>query len=406
MPGKNRNVIIRIALLLMLALIICLLSGCGQKEPAAPTAAPETVTEAPTEEPTEVPTEAPTEEPTEAPTEAPTEEPTEAPTEAPTEEPTEVPTEVPTEEPTEAPTEAPTEEPTEVPTEAPTEEPAVAPTEEPAEETAETPAEEPAEAADAEPAATAEPVLLVTLNGQEFWSNNDYLEYMISYYSDYASYYGYDISTEEMASTIRQYSLQYTMRTALIRQKAVELGLGEITDENRAAMEATAKTQWEEIIQSYIEDAGTLTDESTDEDRQAARADAEAQLLTIGYDEARYVSEYIEGASEQLLTERVQDYLTEGKTVTDEEVQAYFDDLVKEDRETYEGNVSTYEFYTQYYGQSSYYVPEGYRSIVHILLPVDEELLASWKDLTARLEEQKEDEQSEPTETEPAESGG
>ena len=46
---------------------------------------------------------------------------------------------------------------------------------------------------------------------------------------------------------------------------------------------------------------------------------------------------------------------------------------------------------TQYYGQDSYYVPEGYRGIVHILLKVDQELLDAWKDLTARFEEQQAD---------------
>ena len=49
-----------------------------------------------------------------------------------------------------------------------------------------------------------------------------------------------------------------------------------------------------------------------------------------------------------------------------------------------------YEYSTQYMNQSSYYVPEGYRGITHILLEVDEELMNNYKNLTASLEEQEE----------------
>ena len=107
------------------------------------------------------------------------------------------------------------------------------------------------------------------------------------------------------------------------------------------------------------------------------------------------ISQYTEEASEQLLTDRLKAYLTADKTVTDEEVQAYFDDLVKDDKESYENDVGSYEFYSRYYGQPSYYTPEGYRGVTHILLKVDDELLNTWKDLSARLEEQKSDAQAE-----------
>ena len=102
------------------------------------------------------------------------------------------------------------------------------------------------------------------------------------------------------------------------------------------------------------------------------------------------------------LIDRVKAYLMNGKTVTDEEVEAYYNDLVQEDRETYEGQIPTYEFYTNYYGQSSYYIPEGFRSVIHILLPVDETLLNDWKDLSARLEEQENAENAETTDNDEA----
>ena len=253
------------------------------------------------------------------------------------------------------------------------------------------------EATVVEPAAeeTSEPVLLVTVNGEEIWSNSDYLQMILSYYLDVAESNGYDITDQGMLDTINWYSLQYTMRTTVLRQKAAELGLDQLTDEEKAEMEAAGKEQWAALIDYYISSTGAITDTATDDEKAAARADAEAELLKYGYTEEMMISQYTEEASEQLLTDRLKAYLTADKTVTDEEVQAYFDDLVKDDKESYENDVGSYEFYSRYYGQPSYYTPEGYRGVTHILLKVDDELLNTWKDLSARLEEQKSDAQAE-----------
>ena len=253
------------------------------------------------------------------------------------------------------------------------------------------------ETAVVEPAAeeTIEPVLLVTVNGEEIWSNSDYLQMILSYYLDVAESNGYDITDQGMLDTINWYSLQYTMRTTVLRQKAAELGLDQLTDEEKAEMEAAGKEQWAALIDYYISSTGAITDTATDDEKAAARADAEAELLKYGYTEEMMISQYTEEASEQLLTDRLKAYLTADKTVTDEEVQAYFDDLVKDDKESYENDVGSYEFYSQYYGQPSYYTPEGYRGVTNILLKVDDELMNTWKDLSARLEEQKSDAQAE-----------
>ena len=259
-------------------------------------------------------------------------------------------------------------------------------------------AEEAAAEAAAENAAeaeTQEPVLLVTVNGEEILSDDYYLNSVVSYYMDYASYYGYDTTDPEMLATIKQYSMEYTIHTKLIRQKAAELGLDQFTDEEKAAMEADAKADWADIVNSYTEEYAA--EDASDDEKAAARADALAALLEMGYDEEHYVSEALLNETEGVIIDRVEDYLMDGKTITDEDVLAYFEELVKADQEMYGNDIATYEFYTQYYGQPSYYVPEGYRSVVHILLKVDDDLLNTWKDLSARLEEQQSETETETT---------
>lgn len=268
-------------------------------------------------------------------------------------------------------------------------------------ETAEAP--ETAETAEATEAAetaeaAAEPQLLATINGTEIFDNDADLQYWISYYMYQLSSSGYDTTDPELLSDVNKYSLLNTLSFAVLRQKAAELGLDEVSDEEIAQMEAEAHESWENALTSYETTYFGITDDSSEEDRTAARADALAKLEETGYTEESYVDEMVDGSVTNLLIERVQNHAAEGLAVTDDEVISYFDELAREDEEQFKEDVSSYEFMTHYYGQDSYYVPEGYRGIIHILLSVDEALLNNWKDLTARLEEQQNDTAEEKTE--------
>ena len=245
----------------------------------------------------------------------------------------------------------------------------------------------------------AEPQLLATINGTEIYDNNEDLQYWISYYMYTLSSSGYDTEDPELLSDVNKYSLFNTLNFILLRHKAEELGLAEITEEERAEMEAEAHESWGSILENYETNYFGLTEESSEEDRIAARGDALAALEEMGYTEETYVAEMVDSSISNTLIERVQSYASKDLAVTDEEVDAYYTELVQEDEEAYKDDVSNYEFMTQYYGQDSYYVPEGYRGILHILLKVDEELINTWKDLTARLEEQLSHEDEEATES-------
>ena len=247
-------------------------------------------------------------------------------------------------------------------------------------------AEEPAAAEAGATAETQEPVLLVTVNGEEIMSNHEEVEYWINYYLYQLSGYGYDVSDPDMMSMVDQYALLNTIRFILIRQKATELGLDSFTDEEKAEWEKAANENWEQAVASYMQG---ITDESTDDEKAAARADAIAALVAEGYEEDSYIQEYIDSEISNQLVNRLMDYVSKGITVEDDEIQAYFNELVDEDKANYADDISNYEFITQYYQQPSYYMPEGYRGINHILLKVDDTLLNTWKDLTARYEEQK-----------------
>jgi len=169
-----------------------------------------------------------------------------------------------------------------------------------------------------------------------------------------------------------------------MEQKATELGVHDPSEEELAELTAAVDKQWSELVNSAATSYFGKTDASTDEEKSSADLNALALLESMGYTKSMLE----EQAKENFWYDKLTTMLVEGATVADGDVEAYYEELVKEDEAQYKDNVLMYEYMTQYYGQPSYYVPEGYRGIVHILLNVDEELMNNYSELAAQLEEQ------------------
>ena len=239
-----------------------------------------------------------------------------------------------------------------------------------------------------------EDTLIVTVNGEEIYQTEveNYAEDLISYYSQY----GYDLSSDENRTLVNQMAMDYILQSKFITQEAHRLGLDAFSEEEIASLNETIDSVYESLISQAMSAYGiTPADDATDEDKDAARSTAITLLDSMGYTKA-----YIQtNETEELLTEKLMAVLTEDLSVTSEEVEQAFQERAEADRESYEGNTMAYEFQTGYYGQESYYVPEGFRGVTHILLKVDDELLNTYQDLVARLEEQEAEAETE-TQTE------
>ena len=116
-----------------------------------------------------------------------------------------------------------------------------------------------------------------------------------------------------------------------------------------------------------------------------------------------------------MVLDKVQQLMVQDATVTDEEVEARYQELVASDKELYENDIEAYmeynsqvdmmAMYAAMYGSSNdmdyaWYKPEGFRAVRHILLPVDDELMNTFTDLQARYEEQQQHAGEDETETE------
>lgn len=236
--------------------------------------------------------------------------------------------------------------------------------------------------------------LLVTVNGMEIRESDAGLQFWINYLNSQ-----YNDETDPDPAAINQFAMDYCIRYKLLEQEVNRLGKG-VTEEDLAPYGTKAKETWEEAITSIMETIYGITEESSEEDKTAARADAIDYIKTnYGYTEESYIAEDIEYYTLLLLSERYTEFVSEDIEVTDDDIQSYYDAMVENEIEQIEGNVGAYEFYTNYYGYSFNFMPEGYRGVSHILLKVDEELLTAWEELAERYAEQQNAEAANETQT-------
>ncbi len=229
-----------------------------------------------------------------------------------------------------------------------------------------------------------------------------------SAYNTLLNQYGmyYDMNDKANVELFAAVALQNVLYERVIESKGVELELDKLTDEELAAIDANVAADWEAAVQDHVSYFHSeLTAESSEEDRAAAVAEAEKYWNDMGYSLESLKVSYRKHA----VADKVEAYVTQDAVVTDEDVEAEYQALVAADKEAYENNLAAYVEYCSYVdqmeqyammsGQPSsmekpWYKPAGYRAVKHILLPVDEELMSNYNDLSARYEEQQHTEEA------------
>ena len=217
----------------------------------------------------------------------------------------------------------------------------------------------------------------------------DYLNTLVTYYANY----GYETSDADMMTMLQEIALNTAVEYAVMDQKIAEMGLALTEDEKNAAI-ADANAQWEDVIADGLAYYG-ITEESTEEERSSTTLTVLAELESMGYTAESLAADAVENAAYN----KLYDVVTKDVTVSDEDVKAYYDNLVETDKAKYENDVAAYEqaqymntMYAMYgmadYITELYYKPAGYRLVTHILLEVDESLLDAYTQLQATYEEQ------------------
>ena len=248
-----------------------------------------------------------------------------------------------------------------------------------------------AAAAPAEEENAAGDALLVTVNGKEIRENSPEVHFWME---DIRNYYGLDeAAAEEYKDLLQRIAIEQVLQYAVADTVLAQKGDG-VTDE---AVRAELQNLWNTTVESAVTG---LTETSTEEEKEAARKAAQETVeANTGYTAESLLedADMLYATRINLMTAALDKYLSaEDLAVTDEDVEAYHQAMAEQDREQIEkyaamygmDPVEMYNFYSYVAGRASYYIPEGFRGISHILLEVDEELMNAYNDLVARLEAQ------------------
>ena len=185
---------------------------------------------------------------------------------------------------------------------------------------------------------------------------------------------GIDVVAYGMEGILREVVVDTLAEEAIVQYMAGELGLG-LTEEQQAQFAEEAQATYDSQVDSYYQTylAGQYESE---EDGLAVAAQA---LDEMGYS---YES-YLDSLTSTQLSTNVYDYVTKDVAVSEEDVEAAYDEYVAADEANY---ADPYQFENAFSsGVTIYYTPEGYRNVKHILFKFDDDQATRYDELSARL---------------------
>lgn len=197
-------------------------------------------------------------------------------------------------------------------------------------------------------------------------------------YENWASYYqmyGYNLTDANEIKDLKQQVLDTLVQQKVVEAKAKEMGLTDLTEEEKAALNEQAASEYEEAINYY---SGYLEGDTEEETRQ----NAVDYLESIGYT-LESIQQYNLSNAWQ---EKLRNEITKDVTVSDSDVQAAYEASVAEDQASFTEDNYNFENAATY-GDTVTWVPEGYRAVKHILLTLSEEDSAALSDLQSQIED-------------------
>lgn len=233
--------------------------------------------------------------------------------------------------------------------------------------------------------------VMATVNGEAI-TRAEFEQYYTVLCNQYADL-GYEVTLPENDVILRDWALDNAMQFTLMDQKIAEIGMA-LTEEEKADAAQQGRDDWQSIIDDGLSYYG-VTESTGEDERAVVFIQVLAELERAGLTEQRFIDEAVKTA----LYVKFEDSIVADVAISDEEVTAYYNELVEADEVAYKDNVEAYEAMQDMnrryliYGMPDYYVdlyyrPDGYRRVTHILLEVDETLLATYNDLLAVYEEQ------------------
>lgn len=193
------------------------------------------------------------------------------------------------------------------------------------------------------------------------------------------SQYGYTQDSEAIADqlkTLKENYIAQMVEDKVLEKKIKELGLDQVTDEEKAAAEQEIQDWYDEQYAALVENFKT---DDTVEDPEAKAAETiENYLSQYGLT----LDQLKENSVASISSDKLYDYVTKDVTVTEEEAKIEFANKVAAAKEKYDADLSAYvsDFEN---GATIYYTPKGCYYIKHILISLTDEQKQDIKNLRA-----------------------
>ena len=191
------------------------------------------------------------------------------------------------------------------------------------------------------------------------------------YYNQLYAAYGISASFATDEETVISDVIDSNVNRLVAKQKAHELGLDELSDEEKAEVETAAKENYDSFMQSI---ASTYLPGSVLEGdaliEAAAKYAADHSVTTV--DGRSSMEDFVNAAATDKALEKVQEYMIKDVAVTDEEIQADFDAKAEAAKADYEIDPNAYGSAVNA-GYTVYYAPAGYRMVKQVLVKVSDE---------------------------------
>ena len=193
-------------------------------------------------------------------------------------------------------------------------------------------------------------------------------------YEQMYAQYGFSLKDSGMEDLVRQQVVTDMVDEKVVLFMADRLGIA-VTDEARAQFETEASEAYEGTVRMYY-DQYFKQNYPVEAEGLAAAAE---YLNGMGYGYDQLLDSHIKS----YLREEVYKHVTGDVAVTEEDIQASYDELVKGGEESYKANPSAYES-ARSNGTLIAWNPEGYRAVKHILFKFDEDQTARYGDLVEK----------------------
>ena len=223
--------------------------------------------------------------------------------------------------------------------------------------------------------------IIVDVNGEKVTKGtiNSMLDYQIAQNEQtnaLYSAYGLSAGLPTDRETLAPVAIDSYVETLVTMQKAKELGLDQMTDEEKAQIEAAAQEAYDADIQSII--AAQFTDsEMTDEEKlQKAQEYATENGVSLDL--------YIEDETNSKMLEKLEAETVKDVTVTEEELTARLNEKAESAKANYEASLSSFG-YAFNNGADIYYTPAGYRMVKQILVKFSDADASAITDAESKL---------------------